>query len=87
VPFFRFILHGTGDFSDGIAGFYTTRWSWARTKEGAESKILKQVKRDLNRRLNHGAIQTLEVEEARRINLLEIWRASNRGYTFYSESD
>jgi hypothetical protein len=87
VPFFRFILHGTGDFPDGIAGFHSTRWAWARTKEAAESKVLKQVKRNLNRRLNREAIRTLEIEEAWRISPLEIWRAPNRGHTFYNESD
>jgi hypothetical protein len=87
VPFFRFIVHGTGNFPGGIAGFYTTRWSWARTQAAAESKVLKQVKRGLKGSLKRDAVRTLEIEEARQISTLEIWRMPNRGYTFYSESD
>jgi hypothetical protein len=83
VPFFRFLIHGTGEFADEIAGFYTTCWNWARTREAGQRKAIERVRRGLG----GGTVRTLEIEEVRNIGLFQIWRTPNRGYTFYREGN
>jgi hypothetical protein len=90
MPFFRFLIHGHGEIAEGIAGFYTTKWCYAATREQAAAKALGYVRSEWDTgeyaKLKRGPL-SLEIEEATRISPLAIWKAANKGHTFYRADD
>lgn len=66
-------------------GFYTSRWCSARDQENAAEKALDIVRFDLNKEFPNWTVSDLEVEDGWRIHFWEIWRAPNRGSTFYED--
>jgi hypothetical protein len=100
MPLYRMIIHGRGKLDlgldeDGYAseakGFYTTRWCWGssekRAQERCKNLLRKEWKSGVLGRLNQGPELVLEIEKIWRIGVFDIWRQSNRGHTFYSESE
>jgi len=85
MPLYRFIIHGRIAGENAPAGFYTTRWCRAGDQENAAKKAFDIVRRDLNKRVPNWRISDLEVEKSCRIGFWEIWRAPNRGFTFYDD--
>jgi len=84
MPLYRFTIHGRIMGATAPNGLYTTRWCRARDQKNAAEKALDIVRFDLSKEFPSWAISDLEVEQGWRIRFWEIWRAPNRGYTFYS---
>lgn len=100
MPLYRMIIHGRGKFVLGVDedghthltdGFYTTRWCRAASKEGAAERGMALLRKEWtsgrSAHLNQGAPLNLEIDKIWRIGLFDIWRAPNRGHTFYSDTD
>jgi hypothetical protein len=100
MPLYRMIIHGRGKFvlredEDGYIhitdGFYTTRWCRAASKERATERGMALLRKEWttgrSAHLNQGAPLSLEIDKIWRIALFDIWRAPNRGHTFYNDTD
>ncbi|MEA1677482.1 hypothetical protein [Nitrospirillum sp. BR 11163] len=87
MPFYRFIVHGVD--KGRPRGFYTTRHAYARTQQAAANRILVGVTKEFTTGASAGlwrsAAPTLTIEEAWRIGLGELFKAPNKGSTFYDE--
>jgi len=93
MPFYRFLIHGSGKIAmpERIGGFYTTRWAFAPTEDLAAAKAIRALRREwltgAYKGKCEGGVPSMAVETARRIGMHEIGNAPNKGYTFYSEED
>jgi hypothetical protein len=100
MPLYRMIIHGRGKFDLGrdedgngheANGFYTTRWCRAASEERAIEKVLMRLNAEwttgCSAHMNQCHPLKLEIEKIWRIGVLEIWRAPNRGHTFYDEAE
>jgi hypothetical protein len=86
MPFYRFLIHGEGEFRDGIKGFYATRCSRGANQETAAAQVMEIVRSDCEK-LKLGQIAFLEVEETWSVNASEIDKPFDRGFTFYTDED
>ena len=100
MPLYRMIVHGQGNFALGqdddgkfhdCIGFYTTRWCWGTSEMHAQERCKNLLRKEwtsgVSAPLNKGTMLILEIEKIWRIGMLDVWRQSNRGHTFYSESE
>jgi hypothetical protein len=86
MPRYRFVVHGQGDFENGVTGFYATRSCLARNLENAAAKVLTMLRKECERR-RLGTITSLEVEESWRVGACETRKSSDRGFTFYTDEN
>jgi hypothetical protein len=91
MPFYRFIIHGKGVLTnEGCTGFYTTRWAFGRSEALAAEAALKSVRKAWESGEYEGwskSLPTLEIEDGWEIGVQDLWKAPNKGSTFYVETD
>jgi len=95
MPFFTVVVHGTGiriPSSDGgkpIAGFYTSRTTWAKDESSAIANAFASVRRvwaePKYARSNVGAAPALCADSCKSAGFIQWLRAPNRGHSFYPE--
>ena len=85
MPLYRFIVQGRAQFRDDLVGFFTIRWCRAQSFDQAAQKALHMVNKDWqkHRALTQDEAPRLEIVEGRTIGFFDIWRAPNKGNTFY----
>jgi hypothetical protein len=86
MPLYRVLVHGEGEFADGVKGFYATRCCRAPHPEIAAAQGMELVRNDCDR-LKLGQIASLEVEETWSIDASEKDKPADRGFTFYTDED
>jgi hypothetical protein len=86
MPRYRFVVHGQGDFANGVKGFYAARSCLASNQESAAARVLTMLRKECERR-RLGTVSSLEVEEAWRISAFEARKPSDRGFTLYTDEN
>jgi len=81
MPLYRSVLHGRATLPEGPGGFFTTRWCWAQNENSATHRMQRIVRE----KWTGPTIETLEIDSIWRIRFRDIWRAPNRGSTFYTD--
>jgi hypothetical protein len=91
MPFYRFIIHGEGILTDdGSIGFYTTKWAFAGSQDGAATIAMESVRKDWTSGVyaNWSRIPPrLSIDDGWEIASTETGDAMDRGHTFYSATD
>jgi len=88
MPFYRFIIHGRDpQYPNDVRGFFTTRHAFAATKEKATEKVMLRLTREFTMGVSASIWKSeapvMSVESGRRIGILELRSAPNKGSTFY----